>query len=106
MKVKIFEQAQQAAQITKANRVNRVNGSFDLNMAYAMNGNVKGPDKATVSQYAQEIHKVADVVNQLPDTREDKIAQIQAKIKAGNYAVPVTEIAESIFRLSNEERGI
>lgn len=99
------QQSQQAAKITNVNRVNRVGGNFDLNMAYGANGATNGPDKATLSGFAQDVQRVTELVKQLPDIRDDKVNAIRTKIKDDTYGVPVPDIVESLFRLSNEEHG-
>lgn len=97
------QQAQQAAQVAKTSQVRKVGAEFSLYGAYGPSG-VSGPDRATLSNFGQEIQRFTELAKKLPDIREDKVQAIEQKLKAGEYHVPVSDIAEAIFRLTELDR--
>lgn len=50
--------------------------------------------KAEISGKAREFAKAKEVAGQAPDVREDRIAELKAKIAAGNYKVNAQAIAD------------
>lgn len=95
------QQAQQAAQVTGSSAIRRVGPGFSLNGAYGLSG-ATGPDRATLSNFGQEIQRFTELVKKLPDIREDKVQSIETRLQAGEYHVPVADVAEAIFRLRTE----
>lgn len=61
-----------------------------------------GGDKVEISSEARELHKtlsgLKDAVEQMPDTREEKIELVKARIEAGFYEkdAVIKEVAGSI----------
>ena len=61
-----------------------------------------GGDKVEISSEARELHKtlsgLKDAVKQMPDTREEKIELVKARIEAGFYEkdAVIKEVARSI----------
>ena len=51
-----------------------------------------------MSDEAQEIRRVTKLVKKLPDVREDRVAELKAKIESGTYKVSGEEIADLIVR--------
>ncbi len=45
-----------------------------------------------------EIQRVAEIVDTLPDVREDVVASLRSRIEAGTYSVSGEEIAEMMVR--------
>ncbi|NDD91776.1 flagellar biosynthesis anti-sigma factor FlgM [bacterium] len=50
--------------------------------------------KTEISGKAREFAKAKEVAGQAPDVREDRIAELKAKIAAGNYKVNAQAIAD------------
>ncbi len=50
-------------------------------------------EQVTFSQKAQDIQQVEKAIKELPDIREDKVAQLKSQIEAGTYSVDGEEIA-------------
>ena len=57
-------------------------------------------DKLEISQTAKSIQIAKEAVEAAPDVREDKVAQIKAKMAAGMYNVSSSEIADKIISSS------
>ena len=101
--MKIDDQAQQASQITGPTKVRRIGATFELYGAYGPSG-VRGPDRATLSNFGQEIQRFTEMVKKIPDIREEKVSAIERRIQSGEYHVPVSDVAEAIFRLTELDR--
>lgn len=54
-------------------------------------------DKVQISSRAKEIAELMAVINQMPDIRAEKVAEIKKAIESGNYTINPTKIAESIL---------
>ena len=54
--------------------------------------------KVELSEQAQEIRRVTKLVNELPDTREDRVQALKAQIESGTYKVSGEDIADLIVR--------
>lgn len=70
------------------------NGNGNGNGAYA------APPAASVeiSQSAQDIARVRQIVEQMPDVREDLVASIRERISKGEYKVSSADIADLMLR--------
>ena len=51
-----------------------------------------------ISDSAQEVRRVTDLVNSLPDVREDRVQALKAQIENGTYHVSSEDIADLIIR--------
>ncbi|HLK55541.1 MAG TPA: flagellar biosynthesis anti-sigma factor FlgM [Chthonomonadaceae bacterium] len=51
-----------------------------------------------ISTSAQEIQQVKQVVNQLPDVREERVRALKAQVENGTYHVSGEDIADLIIR--------
>jgi negative regulator of flagellin synthesis FlgM len=51
----------------------------------------------TLSDQARDFRTVLDAVSKLPDIREDKVADIQNRIKNGEYNISASAIANKIL---------
>jgi len=54
-------------------------------------------DRVDISGKAREIAELMSVINQMPDVRAEKIAEIKKAIESGNYNINPSKIAESIL---------
>jgi negative regulator of flagellin synthesis FlgM len=68
------------------------------------NGNGNGSHAAApaasveISQSAQDIARVRQIVEQTPDVREDLVASLRERISKGEYHVSSAEIADLMLR--------
>lgn len=67
-------------------------------------GQVGGPtatpgqeDSVTLSQPARDVQKVKEFLSDLPDVREDRVAELRARIARGDYHVSDEELADRIL---------
>ncbi len=51
-----------------------------------------------ISDRAQEIRRVTNLIKQLPDVREDRVQALKAQIENGTYHVSSEDIADLIIR--------
>lgn len=55
-----------------------------------------GEDKVDLSAEGKEIQALRQKIAQLPEVREEKVAQLRAALQAGTYKVSAREIAEKM----------
>ncbi|HEX2999136.1 MAG TPA: flagellar biosynthesis anti-sigma factor FlgM [Armatimonadota bacterium] len=55
-------------------------------------------DAVTLSPRAKEVQKVKQYLAAQPDVREDKVAEIRARLESGEYQVSAQELAERILQ--------
>jgi flagellar biosynthesis anti-sigma factor FlgM len=70
--------------------------------------NASGPSRTTgaltpsdsiqVSSRATEIGELTAKVEQLPEIRADRVAELRALVQSGNYDPPAAEIAEAMLK--------
>lgn len=60
--------------------------------------NKTGEDRAEISTGAREILAYRDVLGQMPGIRQDKVAEIKARINSGTYEISAEKIAEGMIR--------
>ncbi len=53
-------------------------------------------DEVTISEEAQRLRRVLDAVNEQPDLREARIADLRQQLAQGQYGVDVAAIAERL----------
>lgn len=98
--MKIEDQgAFEAARVAGVNPVQRTGPVFQLFGAYGVSP-AQGADSAAVSAQAQELRDFAAQVKNLPDIREDKVADLERRLADGSYQMPVEDLAEAMFRLA------
>ena len=59
----------------------------------APGGNGQRADSVTLSERAQGLQRALAVVTGLPDVRNDRIAELRARLASGDYRVDADEIA-------------
>ncbi len=69
----------------------------DANQASQKTQQSAPTDKVEISGKAKEIAELMAVINQMPDIRAEKVAEIKKAIESGNYTINPTKIAESIL---------
>jgi negative regulator of flagellin synthesis FlgM len=75
-------------------RSSRVSGSYRSELT----GEQTPASKVEVSDQAQEVRRVTKLVNQMPETREDRVQALKAQIESGTYQVSGEQIADLIIR--------
>ena len=63
----------------------------------------RGPvsqDQVVLSPEARQIQKAKDLIGSLPDIREEKVAEIRARIEAGEYQVDGEKVASKMIEAS------
>ncbi len=53
-------------------------------------------DEVTISDEAQQLRRVLEAVNELPEVREARIAELRRQLAQGQYGVDVAAIAERL----------
>ncbi len=59
-------------------------------------GSVKGTDKVEISQFGRDYQVAKQAVAAASDIREDKVADLKARIEAGTYEVSVEDFAAKL----------
>ena len=77
--------------ISQLYQTNAVSGTKRINGVTSYNG------KLEFSQTAKSYQTAKAAVNSAPDVRQDKIAEIKAKISAGSYNVSSEAVAEKLL---------
>ena len=54
-------------------------------------------DRATISERAAELNRYKDIIAQMPDVRQDKLADLAERIKSGQYKPPSEKVAEKML---------
>ena len=55
-------------------------------------------ETVSISQSGQEITQYTEAMAELPDIREERIAQIQAALKKGTYSVSSQDLADKLIQ--------
>jgi len=56
-----------------------------------------GEDHLTLSDKAIEFREIKDMLEQIPDVRQDKVIRLSEKIKQGEYNIDSKKVAEEIL---------
>jgi flagellar biosynthesis anti-sigma factor FlgM len=54
-------------------------------------------EKVDLSSRAKEIHRIKQLLDQIPDVREAKVQELKSRIDSGNYRVNADKIAEKMI---------
>ncbi|MCX8031325.1 MAG: flagellar biosynthesis anti-sigma factor FlgM [Thermodesulfovibrionales bacterium] len=55
-------------------------------------------DRVDISGRAKEIAELMSAINQIPEVRSDKVAEIKKAIESGNYNINTLKIAQSLLK--------
>jgi negative regulator of flagellin synthesis FlgM len=55
-------------------------------------------ETVSISKTGQEINQYAEAMAELPDIREERIAQIQAALEKGTYSVSSQDLADKLIQ--------
>ena len=56
-------------------------------------------DSVALSGRVRELRRVVDIVRNLPDIREERVAELRQQIQDGSYQVPEEGLASRLMRL-------
>ncbi len=60
-------------------------------------GRERPGDSLELSEKARQLRRITEVVEQMPEVRREKVAEIKRKIRNGNYEVSSEEVAEKMI---------
>ena len=80
-------------------KIQKTGPAFHLFQAYGAQA-PQGNDSAQVSALAQDVSHFSEKLKSLPDMRTEKVEALQNQLQAGTYQVPVHDLAEAMFRMS------
>ena len=64
--------------------------------------NAAGPrDQVSISQAGRDYQVAKSAVSEASDIREDKVAELKAKVNSGNYFVDTADFAEKLLEKYN-----
>lgn len=85
--------------VTSLNNINKVaevyGESIKIKRTHKME-KISKVDEATFSSKGSLIQKAMQELNKLPDIREDRVAEVQNKLKTGSYNISGEEIIQKI----------
>jgi len=58
----------------------------------------QGLESVSISQAGKEIHQYTEVLSNLPDIRQERIAQIQTALQKGTYTVSSEDLADKLIQ--------
>ena len=58
----------------------------------------KARDTLSLSREARAVKEVRELLQQTPEVREEKVAELKEKISSGEYQVPGEEVAEKMLQ--------
>lgn len=83
------------------NSVNQIYQSANAKMnAKSKTVNGSSSDKFEISDTAKNYQLAKQAIKDAPDIREDKVAEIKAKMQAGNYTVTPSDFADKLIQSS------
>ncbi len=60
-------------------------------------GSVAGKDSVSLSSGSRDVQKVKDILQETPDVRMEKVAELKARIESGNYNVDSRQLADKML---------
>jgi len=79
--------------LTQSQRVNSSRGE-ELDRA------TSNPDKVEISERSKEINRIRELIEKIPEVREDKVNELREAIDKGVYNIKGEIIAENIIKKS------
>jgi negative regulator of flagellin synthesis FlgM len=95
--VKVDEKTQQALLNVLRKQEQREKSSVDEKSTQGPSQVQSGADKVNLSQIMERISTVGDFLDELPNVRAERVAQLKAKIEAGEYSVDSKEVAKKLL---------
>jgi negative regulator of flagellin synthesis FlgM len=79
------------------NNVQRIESSQQAVRNQRRSGDASGSDQLDLSIRGQEMSRIEELAQSIPDVRESKIERIRGAIESGTYNVKAEKIAEKIL---------
>ena len=89
MRIDAYNQIAQLYKTGKSIRTNKVNSTASVR------------DEVQISQTARDYQIAKQAVTEAADIREDKVAELKAKVNSGNYSVDTADFAEKLLEKYN-----
>ncbi len=83
MRIDAYSQITQLYQASKKPATSKANATY-------------GSDKVEISQFGKDFQIAKQAVASAPDVREDKVAEMKARIAGGNYEVSAEDLAAKL----------
>jgi negative regulator of flagellin synthesis FlgM len=74
-------------------RVARAEGKEEVAQA----AKPQSTDRIEISQKAKEVMRLKELIRELPEVREDRVAALQQAIQTGNYKVDALNVAKKML---------
>jgi len=59
---------------------------------------ISGKDKATLSEGARALAKAYAALDEAPEIRQERVAELRKQIESGNYEVPFEEVVKRLVK--------
>lgn len=89
-----------ASLVPKVRAIGPTKGADELNRSGGIHST---PDQITLSSESQLLSRLSSELKNLPEIDEAKVAELRAKIEAGEYSPSSTEIAAKILGVEQEQ---
>ena len=89
MRIDAYNQIAQLYQTGKSIRTNKANSTASVR------------DEVQISQTACDYQIAKQAVTEAADIREDKVAELKAKVNSGNYSVDTADFAKKLLEKYN-----
>ena len=89
MRIDAYNQIAQLYKTGKSIRTNKVNSTASVR------------DEVQISQTARDYQIAKQAVTEAADIREDKVAELKAKVNSGNYFVDTADFAKELLEKYN-----
>lgn len=83
MRIDAYNKVSQIYSTSKVNKVKKTGGS-------------SFSDKLEISQTGNDYRTARQVIDQIPDIREDKVNDIKNRLESGTYNINMEEVAEKL----------
>ena len=87
-----IEAYNQIASIYKTSKTGKVQQPYGVST---------GRDEVQISQLGRDYQIAKQAVTEAADIREDKVAELKAKVNSGNYSVDTADFAEKLLEKYN-----
>ena len=89
MRIDAYNQIAQLYKTGKSIRTNKVNSTASVR------------DEVQISQTARDYQIAKQAVTEAADIREDKVAELKAKVNSGNYSVDTADFTKKLLEKYN-----
>ncbi|MBQ1823161.1 MAG: flagellar biosynthesis anti-sigma factor FlgM [Lachnospiraceae bacterium] len=83
------------------NQVAQVYNNHRVQKAKTSQAQSMGRDQVQIVSHATDLNVAKQAVREAPDVREDKVAEMKAKLNSGNYSVDTGDFASMLLEKFN-----